>query len=246
MTAIDINCDMGEGLENEELLMPFISSANIACGFHAGNENTMERVVSLAMEHRVAIGAHPSFFDPKDFGRAEQDLPPEKIYDIVLLQLRAIKKITDKHQTNLHHVKPHGALYNMSARDPLIASAIAEAVKDFDQQLILFGLANSASVMEAEKIGLRAGNEVFADRSYQDDGSLIPRSNKNALLDKPDDVVQQVLLMIRDNKILSVNSKTVTVRPDTICIHGDGQHAVLFAREIFNHLKEEQIEIRPL
>jgi len=241
---IDINCDMGEGIGNDETIMPFISSANIACGYHAGDEKTMQQTIELALKYDVAIGAHPSFFDKKNFGRTEMYLPANEIYDLIILQLRAIDKIVRSKKTKLHHVKPHGALYNMSAKDPQIANAIAKAIKDFDGGLTLFGLSNSPSISEAKKINLSTASEVFADRTYQDDGSLTPRSQSNALIEDIDRSVQQVLQMVRGKTVTSVNGKIISIIADTICIHGDGRHAVEFAKAIHNALKKESVEIK--
>ncbi len=246
MPTIDINCDMGEGIGNDEVIMPFISSVNIACGYHAGNEETMKLTIESAIKNNVAIGAHPSFPDRENFGRTKMDLPFAEIYDIIILQLRAINKIVKKHKAKLHHVKPHGALYNMSAKNTQIAEAIAQAVKDFDQNLILFGLSGSLSVEEAKKINLKIANEVFADRTYQDDGSLTPRSQANALIEDVDKSVQQALQMIKEKKVTSVNGKPIPIIADTICIHGDGKHAVEFAKAIYMALKEESIKVKAI
>src|SRR5258708_1504031 len=173
---IDINCDMGEGVGNDAEIMSFISSANIACGFHAGDEETMKQTIELCIENNVAIGAHPSFYDRKNFGRTDMHLSADEIYDITILQLRAIDKISNKQGEKLSHVKPHGALYNMSAKSQEIAAVIAKAVKDFDEELILFGLSGSYSIMQAKALDLKTASEAFADRTYQDDGSLTPRS----------------------------------------------------------------------
>jgi UPF0271 protein len=246
MLTIDINCDMGEGIGNDEAIMPFISSANIACGYHAGNEEIMKQTIELAIKNKVAIGAHPSFFDKENFGRIEKDLPVDEIYDLVILQLRTIDKIIKESSQKLHHVKPHGALYNMSAKDPQIAKAIAQAVKDFDDDLILFGLSGSYSVNEANAINVKTANEVFADRTYQDDGSLTQRSHANALIDDVEKSIQQVLKMIREKSVTSVNGKNVSIIADTICIHGDGKNAVEFARQIFQNLTQNNIDIKAI
>ena len=237
---------MGEGIGNDEAIMPFISSANIACGYHAGNEETMKQTIELAIKNKAAVGAHPSFFDKENFGRIERDLPVDEIYDLVILQLRTIDKIIKKSGQKLHHVKPHGALYNMSAKDPQIAKAIAHAVKDFDDKLILFGLSGSYSVNEANAIDLKTANEVFADRTYQDDGSLTLRSQANALIGDVEKSIQQVLKMIREKSITSVNGKNVSIIADTICIHGDGKNAVEFARQIFQNLIQNNIDIKAI
>ena len=237
---------MGEGIGNDGAIMPFISSANIACGYHAGNEETMKQTIEFAIKNKVAIGAHPSFFDKENFGRIERDLPVDEIYDLVILQLRTIDKIIKESGQKLHHVKPHGALYNMSAKDPQIAKAIAQAVKDFDDDLILFGLSGSYSVNEANAIDLKTANEVFADRTYQDDGSLTLRSQANALIDDVEKSIQQVLKMIREKSVTSVNGKNVSIIADTICIHGDGKNAVEFARQIFQNLIQNNIDIKAI
>ena len=246
MLNIDINCDMGEGIGNEEAIMPFISSANIACGFHAGDENTMKQMITLCVEHNVAIGAHPSFYDRKNFGRVEMKLSANEIYDLVILQLRTLEKFAIEKGRTLYHVKPHGALYNLSAKDQETAAAIAGAVKDFDEHLILFGLSNSFSIMQAKAIGLKVASEVFADRTYQEDGSLTPRSQPNAMIDDPSKSVAQVVLMINEKMVTTVNGKKIPIEADTICIHGDGKHAVEFAKAIYDSLKKNDVVIQHL
>jgi 5-oxoprolinase (ATP-hydrolysing) subunit A len=233
----DINCDIGEGIGNDELIMPFISSANIACGYHAGDAATMWQTVEAVVKHKILIGAHPSFLDRKNFGRTEMDLDKEEIYDLVTQQLIILNEITSELDTKLHHVKPHGALYNMSARDALLANTIAKAVKDFDTSLILFGLSGSHSISEAKAIGLQTASEVFADRTYQDDGSLTPRSQPNALIEDTDKVVQQILQMIKEGKVTTVSGKIIPIVAETICIHGDGKQAVQFAKNIYNAIR---------
>jgi 5-oxoprolinase (ATP-hydrolysing) subunit A len=234
---LDINCDIGEGIGNDELIMPFITSANIACGYHAGDAATMWQTVETAIKHKVAIGAHPSFLDRKNFGRTEMNLDKEEIYDLVTQQLIILNEITTELDTKLRHVKPHGALYNMSARDAVLANTIAKAVKDFDSSLILFGLSGSHSISEAKKIGLETASEVFADRTYQDDGSLTPRSQPNALIDDTDKVLQQVLQMIKEGTVTTVSGKIIPFVAETICIHGDGKYAVEFAKAIYDAIR---------
>jgi UPF0271 protein len=166
MISIDLNCDMGEGMDNDALLMPFISSANIACGYHAGDEEIIKKTINLSLQHGITIGAHPGFADKENFGRSEQQLSNEQFYDLISEQLTILQKFIDEAGTVLHHVKPHGALYNMSAKDPLLANIIARAVKDHNASLILYGLSNSHSINEAEKLQLKTASEVFADRTY--------------------------------------------------------------------------------
>ena len=244
-SSIDINCDLGEGCPNDAELMRYISSANIACGFHAGDEVTMRRTVDLALATNVAIGAHPSFPDRENFGRSNMSLPNEEVTKLVADQITSIKKICDEKQASLHHVKPHGALYNMAAKDRELANAIAVAVSELDKHLVYFGAPNSPMISEAERHGLKTASEVFADRTYQPDGSLTPRSQPNALIDNIEECIEHVLRMVREQKVIATDGSEVAIKADTICIHGDGEHAVEFASAIHNALMKEGIEIRP-
>lgn len=228
---------MGEGIGNDELIMPFIHSANIACGYHAGDAATMQQTVELCLKYKVAIGAHPSFFDRENFGRTEVKLEQEEIYDLISQQLFILNETVAGFDTKLLHVKPHGALYNMSAKDSLLAKTIARAVKDFDASLIVVGLSGSYSVSEAKALGLKTANEVFADRSYQDDGSLTPRSQSNAIIDDTEKVVQQVVQMINEGTVTTKSGKKIPIVAETICIHGDGKQAVDFAKAIHNAIR---------
>jgi len=230
---------MGEGIGNEELLMPFISSANIACGYHAGDETTMQQVVELCLKYNVNIGAHPSFLDRDNFGRTEMELSLMEIYSIVTDQLKILNDIVKRNGATLHHVKAHGALYNMAAKNTGLAHVIARAVKDFDASLIYYGLSGSKMITMAKEEGLQTANEVFADRTYQPDGSLTQRSQKNALLSDAGDVVKQVLKFVKENKVTAVTGEEIMVQVDTICIHGDGKHAVEFAKAIYQQLHEK-------
>jgi len=242
--TIDINCDMGEGMLTDEAIMPFISSANIACGYHAGDVNTIRKTIKLCLKHQVAIGAHPSFFDKENFGRTEMNLPEQEIYELVTQQLFLFNEIADSLDAKLHHIKPHGALYNMSAKNKLIARAIANAVKDFNKELILYGLSGSCSVTEAKVIGLKTANEVFADRTYQDDGSLTPRTKAGALIEDPGKAVKQIQLIVKDKTVRTIDDKLIPMTANTICIHGDGKHAVEFAKNIFEALAGQSINIK--
>lgn len=230
--TVDINCDMGEGMNNEEAIMPFISSANIACGYHAGDEDIMKRTIELALKHGVSIGAHPSFPDRENFGRTEMRLEPDVLYDMIVLQIKILDTIAEMSDAGLHHVKPHGALYNMAAKDPELASIIARAVKDSDPDLILYGLSGSHLISEARSIGLRTASEAFADRTYRDDGSLTPRTEPNALIEDTKEVLRQVKQMMQEGTVRTVSGKTIPILAETICIHGDGMHAVEFAKAI--------------
>jgi UPF0271 protein len=244
--TIDINCDMGEGIGNDEFIMPFISSANIACGYHASNEDIMKRTIELCIRHQVAIGAHPSFFDRENFGRTEIHLSRSAIYDLVVNQVHFLNKIAIYSGASLHHVKPHGALYNMSAKNRELAVTIAEAVKDVDENLILYGLSGSHSIPAAKQTGLKTASEVFADRTYQDDGTLTPRSKANALIEEEEKAVQQALQMVKEGTVTTVSGKKFPIVAETICIHGDGKQAVEFAKKIHDSFTKNQIQIQSL
>ena len=243
MQTIDINCDMGEGLANDALLMPYISSANIACGYHAGDEKIMKRTIDLALLNNVAIGAHPGFADKANFGRTEMQVSPTEIYDLVTEQIYGLQKIVASQGAQLHHVKPHGALYNMAAKDASMANTIAQAVFDVNEALVLFGLSGSYSVTEAKKAGLTTVSEVFADRTYRDDGSLTPRTEMNAMIETTACAIQQVLHMILHQTVISITGKKVPIIAESICIHGDGAHAVDFAKNIYHTLQQNKIGI---
>ncbi len=244
--SIDINCDMAEGIGNEQELMPFISSANIACGYHAGNEELMKETIDLCLKYNVAIGAHPSFPDRENFGRTTMNLPLVEVSKIVTDQIHVLKRIADNQGATLHHVKPHGALYNMAAKDAVLAKCIALAVKNFDDTLILYGLSGSVMISEAEKIQLKAAHEVFADRTYQPDGTLTPRTRPNALLADEQKAIGQALRFVKENKVRTVNEMDIDLPADTICLHGDGKHAVEFARLIYSGFNAEQIAIQTI
>ncbi|MFT3870944.1 MAG: 5-oxoprolinase subunit PxpA [Nibricoccus sp.] len=242
--SIDLNCDLGEGAGQDAFLMPLISSANIACGGHAGDEPTMKETVRLAKLASVCIGAHPGFEDRENFGRLDIALPPEEIYALVVRQVSALKKIADASGTSLTHVKPHGALYNMAARNPLIAKSVAEAVRASGEQLMLFGLAGSELVTAGINAGLRVAREVFADRMYQADGSLVPRSQPGALHHDDDKMVGQVLDMVKRGVVKTRDGVEIAVQADTICLHGDGPHAVHFAKTLRQALKDAGVEVK--
>ena len=241
---IDLNCDLGEGMQTDEQIIPLISSANIACGFHAGDSITMKQTIASCIQHHVSIGAHPSWPDKENFGRMEMQLSSIELYNIISEQLNIISQLIHEQGGKLAHVKPHGALYNQSAKDPSIALTIAKAVKDFDASLLLFGLSGSHSISEAEKIGLYTVNEVFSDRTYQDDGSLTPRSQPNALIEDEDIAVNQALQMITQQTVTARSGKIIPIIADTICLHGDGTHAVRFAKAITTALKQSNIDIK--
>lgn len=231
---------MGEGIGNDALLMPFIHAANIAGGYHAGDIQTMNDTIELCVKNGVKIGAHPSYLDRENFGRIDMNIGENEIYDLVTQQLLIISEIVNEYDQSLNHVKPHGALYNKSAKDPAIAKIIARAVKDFNSQLILFGLSGSHSITEAKKLGLKTANEVFADRTYQDDGSLTPRSMKNALIENLGEALKQASGMVNEGMVITVSGKRIPIKADTICIHGDGRNALVLAEGLWKEFKMER------
>lgn len=249
MQTIDLNCDMGEAfgnyaMPNDETLMDYITSANIACGYHAGDPEVMQRTVSMAIKKGVAIGAHPGLPDLQGFGRREMKISANEAYQFTLYQIGALYGFVKAAGGKLHHVKAHGALYNMAAKDMALARAIVQAVHDFDASLILYGLAGSEMIKAAQQSGLTTASEVFADRTYQNDGSLTPRSQSNALITNEQDSVKQVLMMVKEQKVISTNNKTIALKADTLCLHGDGAHAVDFAKLINQKLKQEGITLK--
>jgi len=249
MQQIDLNCDMGEAfgnypMPNDEILFDSITSANIACGFHAGDPEVMQHTVFMAIKKGVAIGAHPGLPDLQGFGRREIKISANEAYQMTLYQIGALYGFVKAAHGKLHHVKAHGALYNMAAKDANLAKAIVEAVHDFDPNLILYALAGSEMISAAKKIGTTTASEVFADRTYQDDGSLTPRTQANALITEEQLAIDQVMLMVQRQKVISVNKKTVPLKAETLCLHGDGAHAVEFAKLINTKLKSEGISIQ--
>jgi UPF0271 protein len=245
MSAIDLNCDMGEGCGNDAELMKYISSANVACGFHAGDAQTMRRTVELALDHNVAIGAHPGYPDRDNFGRSSMTLPSSEVFDIVSEQLELMADVCEEFDTSLHHVKPHGGLYNQAARDKKLASAIARAVLSFDPRLILYGLSGSFLISEANALGIRTASEVFADRTYQTDGSLTPRTEPRALIADRYIAVAQALQMIQSGTVTALDGQEISIVAETLCIHGDGDHAVDFAKSLRRTFDNYSIEVRP-
>jgi UPF0271 protein len=248
---IDLNCDMGESfgawrMGDDVELMDYVSSVNVACGFHAGDASVIRETVEAAIAKNVAIGAHPSFPDLQGFGRREMKMSAREIFDIVLYQVSALKGICEALGAKLHHVKPHGALYNQAAKDAAMARAIAEAVKAIDAELIFYGLSGSFLISEAEKVGLKTASEVFADRTYRPDGSLTPRSEPNALIHDAEKSVAQVLQMIRSQSVTASGGEIVSIKAETVCLHGDGANALEFAGTINARLAENEISIKPI
>jgi UPF0271 protein len=245
MPRVDLNCDLGEGAGCDIELMPLITSANIACGAHAGDAPTMRATVALALVHGVAVGAHPGFADREHFGRRELPVTPAQAAELVVRQVRSLEVAAGAAGTVVRHVKLHGALYNMASRDRALAEEIVRAIGTLKQPPVLFALANSAleRVARADSDFVVAA-EVFADRTYQADGSLTPRSRPDALITDENVAVAQVLRMVRDGLVRATDGTDVPIRADTVCLHGDGPHAVAFARRLRRELTAAGVEIR--
>jgi len=239
VSVVDLNCDLGEGAGHDAELMPWITSANIACGAHAGDEATMRATVELAQQQGVAIGAHPGFADREQFGRRELALTSAEIRALVAAQIAALRAFAP-----VRHVKPHGALYNLAARDRVVADSIAEAVHAADPALVLFALAGSELVRAGRARGLRVAEEVFADRTYRADGSLTPRSQPGALIEDEERAAAQVVRMVREGRVRAGDGSDVSIAADTICLHGDGAHAVAFARRLNAELQRAGVTLQ--
>ena len=242
MRTIDLNADLGEGY-NDAAVMPHISSANIACGFHAGDAATMQRTVALCVQHGVAIGAHPSLHDPQNFGRREIEVSADEVHAQTLYQIGALATFARASGTALHHIKPHGALYNMAARDRALADAIAGAVRDFDASLILVGLAGSMSTRAARAAGLRTASEAFCDRRYRADGSLTPRAQAGSVIENIDDAIAQAVSIATRNVAIADDGSLVHIEADTLCVHGDRSNAGEFAQRLRQALERAGLRV---
>ena len=244
--AIDLNCDMGEGAGEDEGIVPLVSSINVACGFHAGDPATIRATIRLAARHGVAVGAHPSYPDREGFGRAPMARSPEEVRDDVVYQVAAVRAFCAAEGVPLVHVKPHGALYNTAAQDPVLAAAICEAVRQVDPGLVIVCLAGSPMAGVVRSLGMRCAEEAFADRGYTPEGTLVPRGRPGALVDDPGAVAERVAAMARDRRVTSVAGTPVTVAADTICLHGDTPGAAALAAAIRSRLTRDGIEVRAL
>lgn len=240
---IDLNVDLGEGFPHDAELLAYATSVNVACGWHAGDPLTMRRVTSEAIRRGVAIGAHPSFPDRENFGRTAMVLPPEEVYAGVQYQVGAHAAVVAGLSGRVTHVKPHGALYNQAEEDSDLARAIVHAIRDFDPELAVFGLAGGQLVRIAREEGLVAIDEGFADRAYTPAGKLVPRSEPNAVLDTDDEACRQAINMACDGRVRAFDGSWFEVKPQTLCLHGDGAHAVEFARMIRAALAETDVAV---
>ncbi|HXT18446.1 MAG TPA: 5-oxoprolinase subunit PxpA [Gemmatimonadaceae bacterium] len=248
---VDLNCDMGESfgayhIGADEEVFPFITSANVACGFHGGDPSVMRTTLARARQRRVAVGAHPGFPDLIGFGRRTLDVTPDETYDMVVYQVGALLGFAKAANVDLQHVKAHGALYNMAAAKPELAAAIARAVHDVDKQLILFGLPGSHLISEGESAGLTTASEAFADRNYMPDGSLVSRRRPDAQVHGADEAVSRAIRMVREGKVRAIDGNDIAIKADTICIHGDGPHAAEFAQRLRESFEAAGISVQPL
>ncbi|HEY4132696.1 MAG TPA: 5-oxoprolinase subunit PxpA [Gemmatimonadaceae bacterium] len=248
---IDLNCDMGESfgayrIGADDAVFPFITSANVACGFHGGDASVMRTTIARAKELGVGIGAHPGFQDLIGFGRRNMDASPSEIYDLVVYQIGALLGFANAAGVRIQHVKAHGALYNMAVANAELAAAIARAVRDVDNTLILFGLPGSHLISEGQAVGLKTAGEAFADRNYMNDGSLVSRKRADAQVHDADEAVRRAIRMVREGKVMSIDGTDIPIDVQTICIHGDGPHAAEFAQRLRNAFENDGITVAPL
>lgn len=249
MYRVDLNSDLGESfglytIGNDGDVLKYVTSANVACGFHAGDPVVMKKTVAMAAEKGVAVGAHPGFPDLVGFGRRKMAVTPDEAYAMVVYQVGALQAFTKAAGVPLQHVKPHGALYNTAAKDKDLSAAIAQAVYDVDPKLVLYGLAGSYLISEGERLGLATASEVFADRTYQPDGTLTPRSQADAMVTDETLAISRVLRMIKEGVVTAQNGEDIPVKADTICIHGDGAKALAFANNIRTALQQQGVDVR--
>jgi len=241
---VDLNSDLGEGAGHDDEILSLVSSANIACGFHAGNPAGIFNSIRAAKEQGVAVGAHPSLDDRKNFGRTEMQVGGAEVYALVAYQVGAFQALCTAAEAKMNHVKPHGALYNMAMRDRELSDAIAHGVLAVDKGAILFAPAGTELFKAAHELELQSASEVFADRNYNGDGTLVSRTRPDALLRDPGEAAERVVRMLKEGKIRAIDGSDVAVRPETICLHGDTPGAVQFARTLRERLEREGVEIR--
>ena len=249
MPSIDLNCDLGEsfgaytiGMDAE--ILPYVTSANIACGFHAGDPSVMQKSVLLCKKYGVQVGAHPGLPDLQGFGRRRMAIFPAEAEADVMYQIGALKAFCDAAGVPLHHVKPHGALYNMAARDPVLAAAICRAVQAAAPGAVLLALSGSEMVKAAQAIGLPVANEVFADRGYRPDGSLVPRGTPGAMIEDEDEAIARVIRMVTEGKVTANDGTDIAIQADSVCVHGDGPKALAFVEKIGAALQAAGVELK--
>ncbi len=248
---IDLNCDMGESfgpytMGRDQEVLPYVTSVNLACGFHGGDPMVMAKTVKLAKKAKVNIGAHPGYHDLQGFGRRKITMAPDEVTALILYQLGALDGFLRREGERITHVKPHGALYNQAAVDAKLAWAVARAVRDFDDRAILVGLFGSALIKEGKRAGLDVAREAFLDRHYQKDGTLVPRSQPGAVLEDPEQAAARAVKMVGEGKVVSYEGQDLPLSCDTICIHGDTPQAVQMAKRVFQTLLKNDIRVRPM
>ena len=248
---ININCDLGEksklhNNENDPFLLGIVNSANVACGYHAGDEKTMNQVIKISKENHVSVGAHPSFNDPENFGRKRMNLSSAEIKKLIIDQYEILQRIAFNHNENVTHIKPHGALNNMACEDLELATTIAKAVNEIDKEMIYLVPTGSKMEIAAKKLGMKIACEIFADRNYEDDGNLVSRSKPNALITDPEQAKKHVLSMVKNQAINCHSGKQIPCEIDSICIHGDNSSSLETAKSIKNNLLENGLELKPL
>ncbi len=251
MYTVDLNSDLGESFGAYKIgrdadILPLVSSANVACGFHAGDPTIMAKTVQICKDSGTAIGAHPGFADLQGFGRRNMNVSPEDAKNMIVYQVGALDAFCKSAGVCLQHVKPHGALYNMAAKDGALARAICEGIYAYNPALILLGLAGSQMITAAKEIGLPYAEEVFADRAYEDDGTLVARTKPGAMIHDEDEAVSRVITMIKTHSVISISGKEIEICPDSVCVHGDSEKALLFVKKIRSALEKEGISIKPI
>lgn len=247
MYKIDLNCDLGESfgaytIGNDEMVLPYISSANVACGFHASDPVVMEKTVAMAVKNGVAVGAHPGFMDLMGFGRRPMNISPAEAKAYVMYQIGALDAFCKAAGIKMQHVKPHGALYNMAGKNYDLAKGICEGVKAVNDSLIMYVLSGSQMQKAAEDMGIRVAREVFADRGYMPDGSLVPRGQEGAMITDENVAIERVIRMIKEHKVTAVDGTDIDIIPDSVCVHGDGEKAVLFVKKLNEAFDKEGIQ----
>ena len=248
---ININCDLGEksklhNNENDPFLLGIVNSANVACGYHAGDEETMDQVIKISKDNNVSVGAHPSFNDPDNFGRKRMNLSSSEIKKLIIDQYEILQRIAFNHNENVTHIKPHGALNNMACEDLELATTIAKAVNEIDKDMIYLVPTGSKMEIAAKKLGMKIACEIFADRIYEDDGNLVSRSKPNALITDPEQAKKHVLSMVKNQAINCHSGKQIACEIDSICIHGDNSNSLATAKSIKNNLLENGLDLKPL
>ena len=251
MYQIDMNCDLGESFGNykigmDEEVIPLISSANVACGYHASDPIVMQKTIAMTKKFGTAVGAHPGFPDLMGFGRRNLSVSPAEAKAYTLYQLGALDAFCRTQGVKMQHVKPHGALYNMAAKDYELARGICEAIYEFDKELIVLALSGGELVRAGEDIGLRTALEFFADRAYEEDGTLVNRRKEGAVITDENEALARVVRMIKENKLTAITGKDISIKADSVCVHGDGVKALEFVKKIREKLTYEQIAIKPL